>query len=60
MGSDLPACFECKRLLRHLQTRLACTQYRKGIPHEIVMGKRCPFFEPEPGASVRKQRKEGR
>jgi len=53
MSTILPACIECKRYIRDLQTRMACTQYRRGIPHEIVMGQQCPFFEAKTGSQTR-------
>lgn len=57
MGSQLPVCFECKKILRHLQTRLACSQYPKGVPHEIVMGKPCIFYEPAEDWQLRDRKK---
>lgn len=47
LSTLLPKCFQCQRLIRHLQTRTACTRYPKGVPHEIIMGRECPFFELE-------------
>jgi|GEM_PF-2076044 hypothetical protein len=45
MASLYPACMNCKKLIRHIQTRLVCQQYPKVIPHEIIMGKKCLYFE---------------
>jgi len=49
MGSEWPDCIKCKRFIKHLQQKMVCTEYSKGIPHEIVMGKKCKSFEPETG-----------
>jgi len=56
LSTLLPKCFQCKRLIRHLQTKTACTRYPKGVPHEIIMGRECPYFEAEEGVESKAKR----
>lgn len=60
LSTLLPKCFQCRRLIRHLHTRTACTRYPKGVPHEIIMGRECPFFEPEEDLNGRRGKTPGR